>query len=140
MIAEAWDIESYLLGRAFPGLNWRQWNGKYRDDLRDFVRGVPGRVGALMQRLYGSDDLFPDDLENSYRPFQSVNFITAHDGFCLYDLVSYNYKHNEANGHHNTDGTDDNRSWNCGWEGDARRPRWSAGAAAPAGAEISSRC
>ncbi len=65
MTAEAWDIESYLLGRAFPGLNWRQWNGMYRDDLRDFVRGVPGRVGALMQRLYGSDDLFPDDLENS---------------------------------------------------------------------------
>ena len=118
MIAEAWDIESYLLGRAFPGLNWRQWNGRYRDDLRDFVRGVSGRVGALIQRLYGSDDLFPDDLENSYRPFQSVNFLTAHDGFCLYDLVSYDYKHNEANGQNNTDGTDDNRSWNCGWEGD----------------------
>jgi isoamylase len=122
MIAEAWDIESYLLGRAFPGINWRQWNGKYRDDLRDFVRGVSGRVGALMQRLYGSDDLFPDDVENSYRPFQSVNFITAHDGFCLYDLVSYSYKHNEANGHGNTDGTDDNRSWNCGWEGDYGAP------------------
>ena len=117
MIAEAWDIESYLLGRSFPGINWRQWNGKYRDDIRDFVRGVSGRVGALIQRLYGSDDLFPDDLENSYRPFQSVNFITAHDGFCLYDLVSYDQKHNEANGHGNTDGTDDNRSWNCGWEG-----------------------
>lgn len=122
MIAEAWDIECYLLGRAFPGINWRQWNGKYRDDVRDFVRGVPGRVGALMQRLYGSDDLFPDDLENSYRPFQSVNFVTAHDGFCLYDLVSYNYKHNEANGHGNTDGSDDNRSWNCGWEGDDGAP------------------
>lgn len=122
MTAEAWDIESYLLGRAFPGLNWRQWNGMYRDDLRDFVRGVPGRVGALMQRMYGSDDLFPDDLEHSYRPFQSVNFITVHDGFCLYDLVSYNRKHNEANGHNNTDGTDDNRSWNCGWEGDEGAP------------------
>jgi isoamylase len=122
MTAEAWDIESYLLGRAFPGLNWRQWNGMYRDDLRDFVRGVPGRVGALMQRLYGSDDLFPDDLESSYRPFQSVNFITAHDGFCLYDLVAYNHKHNEVNGHHNTDGANDNRSWNCGWEGDAGAP------------------
>jgi glycogen operon protein len=118
MIAEAWDIESYLLGRAFPGINWRQWNGRYRDDVRDFVRGVSGRVGSLIQRLYGSDDLFPDDPENSYRPFQSVNFITAHDGFCLYDLVAYDHKHNEANGHHNTDGTDDNRSWNCGWEGD----------------------
>jgi isoamylase len=122
MIAEAWDIESYLLGRAFPGINWRQWNGKYRDDLRDFVRGVSGHVGALIQRLYGSDDLFPDDPENSYRPFQSVNFITAHDGFCLYDLVSYDRKHNEANGHGNTDGTDDNRSWNCGWEGDDGAP------------------
>jgi isoamylase len=123
VIAEAWDIETYLLGRAFPGVNWRQWNGKYRDDLRDFVRGVSGRVGALMQRLYGSDDLFPDDLENSYRPFQSVNFITAHDGFCLYDLVSYDQKHNEANGHSNTDGSDDNRSWNCGWEGDHGAPQ-----------------
>jgi glycogen operon protein len=118
MIAEAWDIETYLLGRAFPGINWRQWNGKYRDDMRDFVRGVSGRVGALMLRLYGSDDLFPGDAENSYRPFQSVNFITAHDGFCLYDLVAYDRKHNEANGHGNTDGSDDNRSWNCGWEGD----------------------
>ena len=122
MIAEAWDIESYLLGRSFPGINWRQWNGQYRDDLRDFVRGVPGRVGALMQRLYGSDDLFPGDLENSYRPFQSVNFITAHDGFCLYDLTAYNRKHNLVNGHDNTDGTDDNRSWNCGFEGDEDAP------------------
>lgn len=118
MVAEAWDIESYLLGRSFPGLNWRQWNGKYRDDVRDAVRGVPGRVGALMQRLYGSDDLFPDNPRDSYRPFQSVNFITAHDGFCLYDLVAYDRKHNLANGQNNTDGTDDNRSWNCGWEGD----------------------
>jgi len=123
MIAEAWDIESYLLGRSFPGLIWRQWNGKYRDDVRDFVRGVSGRVGALLQRLYGSDDLFPDDPENAYRPFQSVNFITAHDGFCLYDLVSYDYKHNGVNGHANTDGTDDNRSWNCGWEGDVGVPK-----------------
>jgi glycogen operon protein len=122
MIAEAWDIESYLLGRSFPGLNWRQWNGKYRDDVRDFVRGVSGMVGALIQRLYGSDDLFPDDLVNSYRPFQSVNFVTAHDGFCQYDLVAYNYKHNEANGQANTDGSDDNRSWNCGWEGDEDAP------------------
>ena len=122
MTAEAWDIESYLLGRAFPGLNWRQWNGKYRDDLRDFVRGVPGRVGALMQRIYGSDDLFPDNTTDSYHPFQSVNFINAHDGFTLYDLVSYNQKHNEANGNDNRDGNDDNRSWNCGWEGDEGAP------------------
>ncbi len=122
LVAEAWDIGSYLLGRSFPGLTWRQWNGKFRDDIRAFAKGDPGMVGALMQRLYGSDDLFPDGPVEVYRPSQSVNFITAHDGFCLYDLVAYNEKHNEANGHHNTDGTNDNLSWNCGWEGDAGVP------------------
>jgi glycogen operon protein len=122
LVAEAWDIGSYLLGRGFPGTNWMQWNGKFRDDIRDFVRGQPGCVPALAQRLYGSDDLFPDRLDEAYRAFQSVNFVTAHDGFCLYDLVSYNHKHNLANGHGNTDGTDDNRSWNCGHEGDAGAP------------------
>jgi isoamylase len=122
LIAEAWDINSYLLGRAFPGINWMQWNGKFRDDIRDFVRGQPGKVGAMMQRLYGSDDLFPDTVADAYRPVQSLNFVTSHDGFCLYDLVSYNRKHNEANGHNNQDGTDDNRSWNCGWEGDEGAP------------------
>jgi glycogen operon protein len=74
-------------------------------------------------RLYGSDDLFPDNPEDAYRPFQSINFVTAHDGFCLYDQVSYNQKHNLANGHRNTDGTNDNRSWNCGWEGDDGVPQ-----------------
>ncbi len=118
LVAEAWDINSNLLGQSFPGMQWRQWNGKFRDDIRSFVRGDTGHVGALMQRIYGSDDLFPDGPVEVYRPYQSVNFITAHDGFCLYDLVSYNEKHNQANGHENTDGTDDNRSWNCGWEGD----------------------
>jgi isoamylase len=117
-IAEAWDISTYQLGRSFPGLNWLQWNGKFRDDLREFVKGMPGKVGDVMQRLYGSDDLFPDTLLDACRPYQSVNFVTAHDGFCLYDLVSYNRKHNEANGLDNSDGADDNRSWNCGWEGD----------------------
>src|SRR4030095_5735508 len=96
-----------------------QWNGCFRDYVRSFVRGEPGKVGALMQRLYGSDDLFPDHLPDAYRPFQSVNFLTAHDGFCLYDLVAYDRKHNEANGHQNTDGTSDNLSWNCGVEGDS---------------------
>ncbi|NLI81765.1 MAG: glycogen-debranching protein [Deltaproteobacteria bacterium] len=123
LVAEAWDINCYLLGRSFPGLQWRQWNGKFRDDVRSFVRGDSGKVGALMQRLYGSDDLFPEGPVEVYRPHQSVNFVTAHDGFCLYDLVSYNEKHNEANGHGNTDGTDDNLSWNCGWEGDIGAPR-----------------
>jgi isoamylase len=122
LIAEAWDVDAYLLGKSFPGLAWRQWNGKFRDDVRSFVRGDPGMVGALMQRLYGRDDLFPDGPGDVCRPYQSVNYVTAHDGFCLYDLVSYDKKHNEANGHGNTDGPDDNRSWNCGWEGDDQAP------------------
>jgi isoamylase len=122
LVAEAWDISSYQLGRAFPGMAWQQWNGRFRDDMRSFVRGEPGKVGALMQRLYGSDDLFPDALQDTRRPHQSINFLTAHDGFCLYDLVAYNEKHNEANGHNNSDGTNDNLSWNCGWEGDAGVP------------------
>ncbi|MCC7155885.1 MAG: glycogen-debranching protein [Bryobacterales bacterium] len=122
LIAEAWDIGAYLLGRSFPGLSWRQWNGQFRDDLRAFVKGDPGKVGALMTRLYGSDDLFPDRPGDVYHPYQSINFITAHDGFCLYDLVAYNHKHNEANGHGNTDGAGDNLSWNCGWEGDHGAP------------------
>ncbi|MFZ2445152.1 MAG: isoamylase [Syntrophobacteraceae bacterium] len=122
LVAEAWDIGSYMLGRSFPGITWRQWNGKFRDDVRAFVKGDGGMVGALMQRLYGSNDLFPEGPVEVYRPFQSVNFITAHDGFCLYDLVSYNTKHNEANGHNNTDGANENLSWNCGWEGDLGVP------------------
>jgi glycogen operon protein len=122
LAAEAWDISSYQLGRGFPGMAWLQWNGKFRDDVRSFVRGEPGKVGALMTRLYGSNDLFPDDLHDTRRPHQSINFITAHDGFCLYDLVAYDPKHNEANGHNNTDGTNDNLSWNCGWEGDEGAP------------------
>src|SRR5262245_137551 len=122
VVAEAWDIATYQLGRGFPGIGWLQWNGKFRDDVRSFVRSEPGKVGALMQRLYGSDDLFPDTLHESYRPHQSVNFLTAHDGFCLYDLVAYDRKHNEANGHNNSDGSDHNLSWNCGWEGDEGAP------------------
>jgi len=118
LIAEAWDLGTYQLGRAFPGMYWTQWNGKFRDDVRSFVRGDEATVPALMRRIYGSDDLFPDTLPDSYRPYQGVNFVTAHDGFTLYDLVSYNEKHNEANGHANQDGSSDNRSWNCGWEGD----------------------
>ena len=75
-----------------------------------------------MTRLYGSSDLFPDDLDNAFRPAQSINYITAHDGFCLYDLVAYNTKHNLANGRNNSDGADHNLSWNCGWEGDQNVP------------------
>jgi isoamylase len=122
VVAEAWDIASYQLGRGFPGMAWLQWNGRFRDDIRSFVKGDAGKIGSLMQRLYGSDDLFPDGLFNTYRPQQSVNFLTAHDGFCLYDLLAYNEKHNSANGHNNTDGSNDNLSWNCGWEGDDNVP------------------
>ena len=122
LVAEAWDVDAYQLGRSFPGLAWRQWNGQFRDDVRSFVKGDAGMVVALMRRLYGSDDLFPDGPGDVCRPYQSVNYVTAHDGFCLYDLVSYNEKHNEANGHENRDGPSDNRSWNCGWEGDHGAP------------------
>jgi isoamylase len=122
LIAEAWDISSYQLGRGFPGMAWLQWNGQFRDDVRSFVKGDPAKIGALIQRLYGSDDLFPDGLQDTRRPHQSINFLTAHDGFCLYDLLSYNSKHNEANAHNNTDGCDSNLSWNCGWEGDENAP------------------
>jgi glycogen operon protein len=123
LIAEAWDISSYQLGRNFPGIIWLQWNGKFRDDVRAFMKGDNGKVSALMTRVYGSDDLFPDDLSSACHAYQSVNYVASHDGFCLYDLVSYNTKHNEANGHNNTDGTDNNLSWNCGREGDDNVPQ-----------------
>lgn len=118
LIAEAWDMASYQLGRSFPGTTWLQWNDAFRNDVRSFVRGDQGSVSGLMRRLGGSDDLFPDTSEDAYHAYQSINFVTCHDGFCLYDLVSYDRKHNEANGEDNRDGRDDNRSWNCGWEGD----------------------
>ena len=123
LIGEPWDAAgAYQLGRAFPGLAWAQWNGRFRDDVRRFVRGDAGMVPALMRRLYGSDDLFPDDRASAYHAWQSVNYVTAHDGFTLWDLVSYNAKRNGANGQDNRDGTDDNLSWNCGWEGDEGAP------------------
>jgi glycogen operon protein len=123
LIAEPWDAAgAYQLGRAFPGVAWAQWNGRFRDDLRRFVRGDAGMVPALMRRLYGSDDLFPDDRASAYHAYQGVNFVTSHDGFTLWDLVSYEHKRNWANGHDNTDGTDDDLSSNCGWEGDAGAP------------------
>jgi isoamylase len=122
LIAEAWDFGSYQLGRSFPGLTWLQWNGRFRDEVRSFVKSDNGMIGALMTRLYGSVDLFPDDVVNAYHPSQSVNFVTSHDGFSLCDLVAYNQRHNEANGHGNRDGTDHDVSWNCGWEGDENAP------------------
>ncbi len=114
LIAEPWDVGpgGYQVGN-FPVL-WSEWNGIYRDTMRDFWRGEADG-GEFARRLTGSSDLYQDD---GRRPFASVNFITAHDGFTLRDLVSYNSKHNEANQEGNRDGTDDNRSWNCGVEGE----------------------
>ncbi|MGE5194053.1 MAG: hypothetical protein ACM3U2_16280, partial [Deltaproteobacteria bacterium] len=123
LIAEPWDAEGlFELGSHFPGRFWHQWNSCFRDDVRRFVKGDPGMVPTLMRRLYGSDDLFPDTLREACRPFYSVNFVNSHDGFTLYDLVSYSDRRNQANGHDNTDGVHDNDSWNCGWEGDQGAP------------------
>ena len=118
LIAEPWDVGCYQLGRGFPGTTWLQWNARYRDDIRRFVRGDTGMVPDLMRRIYGSDDLFPDSREHAYHAFQTVNYVDCHDGFTLYDLVSYNHKDNWKNGHDNQDGMDANYSWNCGQEGD----------------------
>jgi isoamylase len=122
LIAEPWDTGAYQLGRGFPGITWLQWNGRFRDDMRRFVKGDAGMVPDLMRRVYGSDDFFPDDREDAYHAYQSVNYLTSHDGFTLYDLVAYNEKHNWANGQNNQDGMNDNYSWNCGHEGDEGAP------------------
>src|SRR6266702_4672522 len=114
LIAEPWDVgDGGYQGGNFPPL-WSEWNGKYRDTIRDFWRGQPSTVPEFASRLTGSSDLYQQD---SRRPVASVNFVTCHDGFTLADLVSYDHKHNEANGEDGRDGSDDNRSWNCGAEG-----------------------
>jgi isoamylase len=120
LIAEPWDVgqgDSYDIGR-FPPL-WREWNGRYRDTIRDFWRSHPGLLGDFATRFSGSADLYGS---RGRRPTASVNLITVHDGFTLADLVSYDTKHNEANGEDNRDGSDDNRSWNCGVEGPTTDP------------------
>lgn len=115
LIAEAWDAGGLYQVGSFPSWGrWAEWNGKYRDDVRKFLKGDSGMVGAMTQRLQGSPDLYPWQKRGTGA---SINFITAHDGFTLMDLVSYNEKHNEANGEGNADGCNDNYSWNCGWEG-----------------------
>ncbi len=117
VIAEAWDAAGlYEVGR-FPGHRWAVWNGHFRDDVRRFVRGDPGMIGSLASRICGSADVFS---RAGSVPINSVNFITCHDGFTLYDLVSYDEKHNIANGEDNRDGANDNMSWNCGFEGPTR--------------------
>jgi glycogen operon protein len=119
LIAEPWDLGlgGYRLGGFPPG--WGEWNDQYRDTVRRFWRGDEGQVAMLASRLTGSSDIFPN---HGRRPTAGVNFITAHDGFALRDLVSYERKHNEANGEHNRDGTDNNLSWNCGVEGPSDDP------------------
>jgi glycogen operon protein len=119
LIAEPWDLGEggYQVGN-FP-VGWAEWNGRYRDAVRRYWRGDPAQVADLAYRLTGSSDLYQDD---GRRPYASVNFVTAHDGFTLADLVSYNTKHNEANGEDNRDGTDTNLSWNCGVEGPTADP------------------
>ncbi len=119
LIAEPWDIGpgGYQVG-GFPP-QWTEWNGKYRDTVRDFWRGEPSTLGEFASRITGSADLYEDD---GRRPVASINFVTAHDGFTLADLVSYNEKHNDANGEHNNDGESSNRSWNSGVEGPTDDP------------------
>jgi isoamylase len=120
IIAEAWDAAGLYQVGTFPGgSRWSVWNGRYRDSIRRFVRGDPGLVGQVATRIAGSADLFQS---LGQAPTNSINFITAHDGFTLNDLVSYNTKHNEANGESNRDGNNDNDSWNCGVEGETLYP------------------
>ena len=119
IIAEAWDaLGPYQIG-GFPGFRWREWNGRYRDSIRRFVRGDRGLIGEVATRLSGNSDVYA---HSGRLPTTSINFITCHDGFTLHDLVSYNSKHNEANGEDNRDGCNDHSSWNCGVEGDTDDP------------------
>jgi len=115
VIAEAWDAAGLYQVGDFPGFRWGEWNGRYRDAIRRFVSGEPGLSAEVAQRISGNSDLYQG---SDRRPMNSINFITCHDGFTLYDLVSYNSKHNEGNGEQNRDGSNDNLSWNCGVEGD----------------------
>jgi isoamylase len=120
LIAEAWDAAGLYQVGEFAGDHWKEWNGRFRDDVRSFVRGEPCKVPVLADRLMGSPALYAD---TPREPAQSINFVTSHDGFTLQDLVSYDRKHNEANGEGNRDGSDDNRSWNCGAEGPTDDPQ-----------------
>ena len=119
MMAEAWDAAGLYQVGHFVGDSWKEWNGRFRDDVRGFFRGEAGLVGRFADRLVGSPELYAHEARE---PEQSVNFVTCHDGFTLNDLVSYDAKHNEDNGEGNRDGSDDNRSWNCGVEGPTDDP------------------
>src|SRR5215831_19281183 len=119
LIAEAWDAAGLYQVGSFVGDSWREWNGRFRDDARDFFRGAQGSLRLFADRLMGSPELYGHE---EREPEQSINFVTCHDGFTLNDLVSYNDKHNEANGEGNHDGASANRSWNCGVEGPSDDP------------------
>ena len=119
LIAEAWDPGGLYQVGSFVGDSWQEWNGRFRDDVRRFLKGNRGTVSNLAARLLGSPDIYGHEQRE---PEQSVNFVTCHDGFTLNDLVSYNQKHNEENGEQNRDGSDDNQSWNCGAEGPVDDP------------------
>jgi glycogen operon protein len=119
LIAEAWDAAGLYQVGSFIGDSWKEWNGRFRDDVRSFFRGEEGSIEGFVDRLIGSPSLYGHKQRG---PEESVNFVTSHDGFTLNDLVSYNRKHNEANGEDNRDGADDNRSWNCGVEGPTEDP------------------
>jgi glycogen operon protein len=114
IIAEAWDAAGLYQVGSFVGDSWREWNGRFRDDVRSFFRGEDGSLRRFADRLLGSHEIYSHKEREAE---QSVNFVSCHDGFTLNDLVSYDHKHNEANGEENRDGGDDNRSWNCGVEG-----------------------
>ncbi len=132
LIAEPWDVGpgGYQVGNFPP--QWTEWNGKYRDTVRDYWRGEPATLDEFASRLTGSADLYE---HTARRPVASINFVIAHDGFTLRDLVSYNEKHNEANGEDNNDGESHNRSWNCGVEGPTDDPEIN-GAARPPAAQL----
>ena len=132
LIAEAWDAAGLYQVGSFIGDTWQEWNGRFRDDVRRFWRGDNGTVPGLATRLLGSPDLYGHEEREAE---QSINFVTCHDGFTLNDLVSYNRKHNEANGEDNRDGCDDNLSWNCGVEGPTSDPG-SRGASRAASEEL----
>ncbi len=119
LIAEAWDAAGLYQVGSFVGDQWKEWNGRFRDDVRSFFRGDEGAVKKLPDRFFASPDLYGHE---EREPEQSINFVTCHDGFTLNDLVSYSHKHNEANGEDNRDGHNDNRSWNCGVEGPSDDP------------------
>jgi glycogen operon protein len=119
LIAEAWDAAGLYQVGSFVGDAWKEWNGKFRDDIRDFFRGEPGSLRRVADRMVGSPEIYGHKQREAE---QSINFVTCHDGFTLNDLVSYNLKHNEANGEDNRDGANDNRSWNCGIEGPTDEP------------------